>query len=202
MGYSAGSSDCIMSFSRWQKLIAARIEKVVRPAVWAGLRVAVAWLKKGLLMGSPPICRICLEKPISRRGGPSQNTARNAAHIPCAANFGLSLQRPPKTAARTGSQPCGAGLAPSRRLSVRRCWHHTRRTGRSRQPVERVGQVELSRHVLDRHARGEIDHRVSRASHPDPVPQPRADPWCGCRHTPLSPARNRSTGRPESCSAP
>ena len=49
MGYSAGSSDCIMSFSRWQKLIAARIENVVRPAVWAGLRVAVASLKKGLL---------------------------------------------------------------------------------------------------------------------------------------------------------
>src|SRR5215472_10039166 len=47
MGYSAGSSDCIMSFNRWQKLIAARIEKVVRAALWAGLRAAVASLKKG-----------------------------------------------------------------------------------------------------------------------------------------------------------
>jgi hypothetical protein len=46
----AGSSDCIMSFSRWQKLIAARIEKVVRVAACAGLKAAEASvLKKGLL---------------------------------------------------------------------------------------------------------------------------------------------------------
>jgi hypothetical protein len=48
MGYSAGSNDCIMSLSMWQKLMAARMEKVVLPAAWAGLRVAVAsLLKKG-----------------------------------------------------------------------------------------------------------------------------------------------------------
>jgi hypothetical protein len=39
----------------------------VRPAVCAGLRVAVAWLKKGLLNGSPSMCRIYGEKPISKR---------------------------------------------------------------------------------------------------------------------------------------
>src|SRR6266853_6889375 len=32
IGYSAGRSDCIMSFSRWQKLMAARMLKAVRPA--------------------------------------------------------------------------------------------------------------------------------------------------------------------------
>jgi hypothetical protein len=35
-----------MSFSRWQKLMAARMEKVVLPADWAGLKVADASLLK------------------------------------------------------------------------------------------------------------------------------------------------------------
>src|SRR6185312_1997372 len=42
IGYSAGSSDCIMSFSRWQKLIAASTETAVRPAAPAGLTLAAA----------------------------------------------------------------------------------------------------------------------------------------------------------------
>ena len=72
MGYSADSSDCIMSFSRWQKLIAARIEKVVRAALWAGLRVAVASLKKGLL-GRASHCDECTAEILSPKGG--------AAHV-------------------------------------------------------------------------------------------------------------------------
>src|SRR6185437_13214028 len=42
IGYSAGSSDCIMSFNRWQKLIAASTEKAVRPAAPARLTLAAA----------------------------------------------------------------------------------------------------------------------------------------------------------------
>src|SRR5580692_8154151 len=90
MGYSAGSSDCIMSFSRWQKLIAARIEKVVRPAVCAGLRVAVAWLKKGLLREASQCAGFAAESLSPKGvGGPnwpdsSENrpVSQGAAHIP------------------------------------------------------------------------------------------------------------------------
>src|SRR5262249_30018217 len=56
-----------MSLSRWQKLMAARIEKVVRPAVCAGLRVAVVSLKKGS-QGDFSMCRIWTRNPISQMG--------------------------------------------------------------------------------------------------------------------------------------
>ena len=42
IGYSAGSSDCIMSFSRWQKLIATSTETAVRPAALARFMLAAA----------------------------------------------------------------------------------------------------------------------------------------------------------------
>src|SRR6185312_12758424 len=66
IGYSAGSSDCIMSFKRWQKLIAASTEKAVRPAAPARLTFAAASLTKfpaGLLRRA--LCRIAVPNPIS-----------------------------------------------------------------------------------------------------------------------------------------
>jgi hypothetical protein len=79
-----------MSFSRWQKLIAARIEKVVRPAVWAGLRVAEAWLKKGLLQEAFQCAGFAAKSPSPKGvGGPnwpvsSENrpVSQGAAHFP------------------------------------------------------------------------------------------------------------------------
>src|ERR1700723_768585 len=121
MGYSAGSSDCIMSFSRWQKLIAARIEKVVRPAVCAGLRVAVAWLKKGLLqealqcagfgaknlslegVGGAELAGFERESPGFERRGAHPGAPRTADYI--------FIRKALRTAARTAARWCAAGSA-------------------------------------------------------------------------------------------
>jgi hypothetical protein len=84
-----------MSFSRWQKLIAARIEKVVRPAVWAGLRVAVAWLKKDSSERAPQSAGFAW-KSLSLEGGGGP-TGRSA----CAARPARPGLRGPACAARS-----------------------------------------------------------------------------------------------------
>src|SRR6185437_5950450 len=74
IGYSAGSSDCIMSFSRWQKLIAASTEKAVRPAAPAGLTLAAASFTGFLGDLRLILCRIAPGNPISPlvQGGPGR----------------------------------------------------------------------------------------------------------------------------------
>ena len=76
MGYSAGNSDCIMSFSRWQKLMAARMPSAVPPAALKEPTAVADWFNEALQMaapqrgsGLPAMCRNPLPLPISLSGG-------------------------------------------------------------------------------------------------------------------------------------
>src|SRR6516165_2253413 len=53
MGYSAGSSDCIMSFSRWQKLMATRMPSAVPPAALKEPTAVADWFNEALQMAAP-----------------------------------------------------------------------------------------------------------------------------------------------------
>jgi hypothetical protein len=72
-----------MSFSRWQKLMAARIPSAVPPALLKEPTAVADWFKEALRMaaphrgsGLPAMCRNPLPVPISLSGGALRGDAQ------------------------------------------------------------------------------------------------------------------------------
>src|SRR5215472_1412478 len=105
MGYSAGNSDWIMSFSRWQKLMAARMPSAVPPAALREPTAVADWFNEALQIaaphqggGLPAMCRNPLPLPISLSGdafprGP-QPTGATSIRVTPAGPFGLRPLEP------------------------------------------------------------------------------------------------------------